>query len=101
MSHSYFQKHRKTFLPFVHNTVKHHVENFIPNKIPAYSVGARDLIDTNQIKMHGNPRGQESLMYGYGKGLPVQNKVEEKIKNKYSQAQVDNLDSSSYNNFRK
>ncbi len=97
---SFFKKHRKSHLPFVNNVVKHNVENFNPIKIPAYATGTKDLVDANPIKLHGDPRGHESIMYGYGKGIPVRHNPES-VKNNRLLEDVNNLDSSNYYKFTK
>jgi hypothetical protein len=103
--------HHKEFLPFVNNVVKTNVHNYKPGvqrsidakEKASYAIGAKDLIDANPVKMHSNPRGQESLMYGWGKGLPVQQPKDIRAQGvqRRSLAEVNNMDAGNYYNFKK
>jgi hypothetical protein len=108
-------KQYKAFLPFVNNTVKHVVRNYHSNefdmafhgKAPstASPVLGKALHDVNPIKMHGYPKAQQSLMYGWGHGLPRlpndPDAMRKAVHNRRSLVEVDNLDYSNYYDFKK
>lgn len=77
-------------------------ENYNPL---SYAIGTNDLKVINKVKLHGDPRGHEALMYNWGKGMNFkeeQNKgVDKIISNGHSQKDIDSLDYSNYLNFRK
>jgi len=83
--------HRKKFLPFVYENHQP-VSNYISNK---YSVGTKDLIDTNTFKETFRPPSHYALMYNYGKGLK-EPEYHPHIDNRYTLDQVNSFDSSNY-----
>jgi hypothetical protein len=102
-------------LPFVGNVVKHTVRNYRNNeynmafhgKAPstASPIDMQKLHDVNPVKARGYPRGQESLMYGWGHGCPrLPNDVsalQHAVHNRRSLVQVDAMDISNYYSFKK
>lgn len=116
MSHVHHSgKHYKAFLPFVGNTVKHLVRNYRSNELDmafhgkapstASPVMGKALHDANPVKMHGAPRAHESLMYGWGHGLPRlpndPSAMQHAVHNRRSLVEVDKLDFSNYYNVKK
>lgn len=98
-------KHHKEWVPFVNNMPKTVAHNYKPGVVQSasFAVGTHDLIDVNKglQNLKGNPRGQESLMYGWGKGLPVRNPEHFPISKGKSLQEVNNMDAGNYYNFKK
>jgi hypothetical protein len=110
MSHGYGSKEHRSWNPFAANTVKHDfrqekVNERDPNfkgSVPKPSgMLGKKLVDANLVMNTPRPRGQESLMYGWGKGLPSWRDSEpsdivRQVKNQRSLAEVNNLDFGNY-----
>jgi hypothetical protein len=116
MSHHFGHKHAKAFLPFVNNTVKHITQtkvapeyedhgNDVHSKDKHERMPGKALIDAQPIKIANRGRGQESLMYNFGKGFDVLHNNPETmhraVRNRRSLAQVNDLDFSNYLKFTK
>ena len=107
--HLYGGKHHKEMNTFQHGMAKP-VHNFIPNEEdPNWNghihnenkVRGKTLVDANSIKMSVNPRGLESLQYGWGKGMPSYQDTEpsdiaRQARNGRSLESLNNLDFSNY-----
>ena len=109
-------KQYKAFLPFVNNVVKHTVHNYRPG-VSAYATGSDDvkekhapvmgqvLKDAEPLKIHGYPLGHESLMYGWGHGMPElpnnPSAMKQAVHNRRSLVEVNNLDFGNYYKFTK
>jgi len=116
MSHHFGHKFTKTFLPFVNNVVKgttstkvapeyeDHI-NDVHSKDVHHALRGKHLVDAQPVKIHGAPRGHESLMYNYGHGFPTlpnnPETMRHAVKNRRSLAQVNDLDFSNYLKFTK
>lgn len=114
MSHGFRHKERRQWSSFVGATIKHdQTPNYRPNLLdPAFhgqapktiGVPGKVLVPTSSLdKMHGNPRGQESLMYGWGKGIPVAqpSDIAHSVQNRRTENEVDCLDFANYYKFTK
>jgi hypothetical protein len=103
--HLFGAKHQKEHLPFVNHMPKTVAHNYKPGVVQSssFAVGTRDLIEVNRgiQGISGNPIAQESLMYGWGKGLPVRNPDHFSIPKGKSLQEVNNMDAGNYYNFKK
>lgn len=96
--------------PFIHKTSKP-VRNYIPNEMdpnfhgtvpkPEHKLRGKELFDANLLKTSVNPRGLESLQYGWGKGMPSFQATEpsdiaHQARNGRSTESVNNLDFANY-----
>jgi hypothetical protein len=111
MSHGFGVKEHRQWNPFSNHAIKHVQQNYIPNRMdPAFHGHApkpdhrelgKPLFDANLIKMQGRPLGQESLMYGWGHGLPKCSQDEpsdivKSVQNRRTLENVNNLDFANY-----
>ena len=111
MSHGFGVKEHRQWNPFSNHAIKHVQQNYIANRMdpsfngsapkPDHRPLAKPLFDANLIKMHGRPRGQESLMYGWGHGLPMWSQDEpsdivKSVQNRRTLENVNNLDFANY-----